>query len=156
MILKYACNFNVRIMHRNQSHFREVLQWEIFMEQELRFGLDLGQMANFAFIASKSFDLWNHHMYISTEMIQFVAHFDVSNIYKIKKKTLKILETFSIVSCSIRDPTPQDFSIMTLPLGNFKKYTFMEYLVHFFRDPWLLLRIKSIPSTSSLLRHDPQ
>ena len=41
-----------------QSHYREVLRWEIFMEQELRFGLDLGQMANFpAFIASKSFDL---------------------------------------------------------------------------------------------------
>ena len=45
-----------------QSHYREVLRWEIFMEQKLRFGLDLGQMANFsAFIASKSFDLWNHH-----------------------------------------------------------------------------------------------
>ena len=41
-----------------QSHFREVPRWEIFMEQELRFGLDLGRMANFpAFIASKSFDL---------------------------------------------------------------------------------------------------
>ena len=84
------------------------------MEQELRFGLDLGQMANFAFIASKSFDLWNHHMYISTEMIQFVAHFDVSNIYQIKKKTLKILETFSIVSCSIRNTSPRDLLIMTL------------------------------------------
>jgi hypothetical protein len=36
-----------------QSHYREVPRWEIFMEQELRFGLDLGQMANFlAFIAS--------------------------------------------------------------------------------------------------------
>jgi hypothetical protein len=23
-----------------QSHYREVLRWEIFMEQELRFGLD--------------------------------------------------------------------------------------------------------------------
>ena len=41
-----------------QSHYREVPRWEIFMEQELRFGLDLGRMANFpAFIASKSFDL---------------------------------------------------------------------------------------------------
>ena len=28
-----------------QSHYREVLQWEIFMEQELRLGLDLGQLA---------------------------------------------------------------------------------------------------------------
>ena len=28
-----------------QSHYREVAQWEIFMEQELRFGLDLGQLA---------------------------------------------------------------------------------------------------------------
>ena len=41
-----------------QSHYREVPRWEIFIEQELRFGLDLGRMANFpAFIASKSFDL---------------------------------------------------------------------------------------------------
>ena len=28
-----------------QSHYREVPQWEIFMEQELRFGLDLGRLA---------------------------------------------------------------------------------------------------------------
>ena len=26
-----------------QSHYREVAQWEIFVEQELRFGLDLDQ-----------------------------------------------------------------------------------------------------------------
>ena len=36
---------------RKKGHYREVLRWEIFMEQELRFGLDLGR------IASKSFDL---------------------------------------------------------------------------------------------------
>ena len=30
---------------RNQSHYREVLRWEIFMEQELRFGLDVGRLA---------------------------------------------------------------------------------------------------------------
>ena len=29
----------------NQSHYREVPRWEIFMENELRFGLDLGQLA---------------------------------------------------------------------------------------------------------------
>ena len=41
-----------------QSHYREVPRWEIFMEQKLRFGLYLGQMADFpAFIASTSFDL---------------------------------------------------------------------------------------------------
>jgi hypothetical protein len=28
-----------------QSHYREVQRWEIFMEQELRFGLDLGRLA---------------------------------------------------------------------------------------------------------------
>ena len=40
------------------STFFKVPQWEIFMEPELRFGLDLGRMADFpAFIASKSFDL---------------------------------------------------------------------------------------------------
>ena len=52
------------------------------MEQELRFGLDLGQMADFpAFIASS---------YTSNEMIQFVAHFDVSKIYEIKKEKKNI------------------------------------------------------------------
>ena len=41
-----------------QSHYREVPRGEIFLEQELRFGLALGRMANFpAFIASKYFDL---------------------------------------------------------------------------------------------------
>ena len=41
-----------------QSHYREVPRWEIFMGQELRFGQDMGRMADFpAFIASKSFDL---------------------------------------------------------------------------------------------------
>ena len=30
-----------------QSHYREDARWEIFMEQELRFGLDLGQFGNF-------------------------------------------------------------------------------------------------------------
>ena len=42
----------------SQSHYREVLRWEIFMEQELRFGLDSGRMVYFpALIASKYFDL---------------------------------------------------------------------------------------------------
>ena len=54
---------NIFLIHQNQSHYREVPRWEIFMEQELRFWLDLGRMADFpAFIASKSFDLWNHHI----------------------------------------------------------------------------------------------
>ena len=43
---------------RVQSHYREILGWEFFMEQELRFELDLGQMTNFpVFIPSKSFEL---------------------------------------------------------------------------------------------------
>ena len=29
-----------------QSHYREVPRWEIFMEQELRFRLDLGRFGN--------------------------------------------------------------------------------------------------------------
>ena len=46
-----------------QSHYREVPRWEIFMGQELIFGQDMGRMADFpAFIASKSFDLWKHHI----------------------------------------------------------------------------------------------
>ena len=28
-----------------QSHYREVIRWEIFMEQKLRFGLNLGRLA---------------------------------------------------------------------------------------------------------------
>ena len=32
-------------MTYSQSHYREVLRWEIFMEQELKFGLDLGRLA---------------------------------------------------------------------------------------------------------------
>ena len=35
------------LMESNQSHYREVLRWEIFKEQELRFGLDLGRFGNF-------------------------------------------------------------------------------------------------------------
>ena len=31
--------------YTNQSHYREVPGWEVFMEQELRFGLDLGRLA---------------------------------------------------------------------------------------------------------------
>ena len=30
----------------DQSHYREIPRWEIFMEQELIFGLDLGQLAS--------------------------------------------------------------------------------------------------------------
>ena len=33
------------IVASSQSHYREVLRWEIFMEQELRFGLDFGRLA---------------------------------------------------------------------------------------------------------------
>ena len=51
---------NLRSCH--QSHYWVVPRCEIFMEQELRFRLDLGRMADFpTFIASQSFDLWSHH-----------------------------------------------------------------------------------------------
>ena len=49
--------------YSKQSHYREVPRWEILIEQELQFGLALGQMAGFpAFIGSKPFDLWNRHI----------------------------------------------------------------------------------------------
>ena len=38
--------FNWSHAAHGQSHYREVPRWEIFMEQELRFGSDLGQMAD--------------------------------------------------------------------------------------------------------------
>ena len=31
-------------VHYNQSHYREIKRWEIFMEQELRLRLDLGRL----------------------------------------------------------------------------------------------------------------
>ena len=63
IIFGQAQQVSCHVFTQSQSHYREVLRWEIFMEQELRFGQDMGQMANFpAFIASKSFDLWNHHI----------------------------------------------------------------------------------------------
>ena len=32
-------------LYSHQSHYREVPRWQIFMEQELRYGLDLGRLA---------------------------------------------------------------------------------------------------------------
>ena len=43
-----GCTFDIELRaatdkaRHGQSHYREVPRWEIFMEQELRFGLDLG------------------------------------------------------------------------------------------------------------------
>ena len=34
-----------QLSQQHKSHYREVPRWEIFMEQELRFELDLGQLA---------------------------------------------------------------------------------------------------------------
>ena len=31
----------------SQSHYKEVAHWEMFKEQELRFGLNLGRFGNF-------------------------------------------------------------------------------------------------------------
>ena len=50
-------SFYILSMDKNR-HFCPLPRWEIFMEQELKFWLDLGRMANFpAYIASQSFDL---------------------------------------------------------------------------------------------------
>ena len=35
------------LLSYEQSHYREVARWEIFMKQGLRFGLDLGRFRNF-------------------------------------------------------------------------------------------------------------
>ena len=40
IMLYYMCTYLSR-----QSHHRDVPRWEVFMEQELRFGLDLGLLA---------------------------------------------------------------------------------------------------------------
>jgi hypothetical protein len=75
-----------------QSHYRKVPRWELFMEQELRFGLDLGRMADFpAFIASKSFDLWNHH--IPQKCLYNLWHIlTYIKIYEILKKHFKFFK----------------------------------------------------------------
>ena len=69
----FSIYWPVKSVSAKQSHYREVPRWEIFMEQELRFGLDLGRMAEFpSFIASKSFDLWNHH--VSKKCFWYIWH----------------------------------------------------------------------------------
>ena len=74
----------------NQSHYGEVLQWEIliFMEQELRFGLDLGRLA----VLKKK--VWADY-----EQLLRV----VSSCFQGQKK---------IVSCFTRDTSPRDISLM--------------------------------------------
>ena len=48
-----------------QSHYREVPRWEIFMEQKLRFGLNLDRMANFpAFIKLQDLLTYEPFMYL--------------------------------------------------------------------------------------------
>ena len=41
----FAWKWSFVSFRANQSHYREVPRWEIFMEQELKFGLDLGWLA---------------------------------------------------------------------------------------------------------------
>ena len=49
LTFSYHSNFfnveKVASFNYRQSKYREALRWEIFMEQELRFGLDLGRLA---------------------------------------------------------------------------------------------------------------
>ena len=47
MIYEVLHEILFQLGYRLQSHLREVPRWEIFMEQELRFGLDLGRFGNF-------------------------------------------------------------------------------------------------------------
>ena len=55
----------------SQGHYREVARWEIFMEQEIRFGLDLGRFGNF----------WGRFLYVFMGKIFFV---DGENIFGIE------------------------------------------------------------------------
>ena len=75
---------SVKVVHPKQSQFREVPRWEIFMEQKLRFG------PNGQFACLHSFKIFwpMKPSCTSNEMIQFVAHFDVSKIYEIKKEII--------------------------------------------------------------------
>ena len=45
----FDTNAQSQLLHLRctQSLYKKVLLWEIFMEQELRFGLDLGRFGNF-------------------------------------------------------------------------------------------------------------
>ena len=88
-----------RLLTTKQSHYREVPRWEIFVEQELRFGLDLGWMATFpAFIASESFDLLSHH--IPQKCFYNLWHiFMYQKIYEILKNTLNFYRLRNIFNC---------------------------------------------------------
>ena len=74
-----TCFYCIFLTFYNQFHHREVPRWEILMEQELRFGLDLGPHS-----CLPSFKIFwpMKPSYTSNEMIWFVAHF-VSKIYEI-------------------------------------------------------------------------
>ena len=63
----------------------------------------------------------------------------LKNIFFFLKKLKKKLgsDTFSIVSCSIRDPSPRDFSLMTLTVSN-SNYSIGIYVVIYI-DGCLLL-----------------
>ena len=58
----------------NQSHYREVARWEIFMEQELRFGLDLGRFGNF----------WGRFFHVFMGKKKFKNIVDGENIFGIE------------------------------------------------------------------------
>ena len=75
-----------------QNHYREVPRWEIFMEQELRFVLDFRPNGRLSCLYS------------------------FKTILLYLKWNDKICGTFFLVPL-LRDTSPLDFSIMTLPAG---------------------------------------
>ena len=63
-----------RIFVGTQSRYREVPRWEIFMEQEFRFGLDLGWFGNF----------WGRFFHVFMGKILFKNIVDGENIFGIE------------------------------------------------------------------------
>ena len=59
----------------SQGHYREVARWEIFMEQEIRFGLDLGWFGNF----------WGQFLYVFMGKKNSKKIVDCENIFGIER-----------------------------------------------------------------------
>ena len=82
------------------------------MEQELRFGLNLGQMADFPKL--QNLLTYEIIIYLKNGSIICGTFWCIKYIWNLKKKYLKFfigLETFSIVFRPTRDTSPGDFSI---------------------------------------------
>ena len=91
----------------DQSHYREVPRWKIFMEQELRFGLHLGRLG-LAVLKKGSGPIMSNFWGCFFNVFRGKKNVAWNEVKKI------FIYSFFIVSCSNRDTSPWDISVMTL------------------------------------------